>query len=623
MPLRVLRPGKVLVLGAGGGFDVTLALQAGARHVDAVEINGEMLRLTRSLGDFSGHVYDRDDVSVFTSDARRFVAASAGGYDAIVLSLMQTDPAVTRAPTSAESWTMTVEAVSAYLSRLAPGGFVAIVQSTPGLADRTVAIASAALSRLGLSRAECLERLLLFGLPATQPSPFAQVVLIRRAPWPADARGALEAAAEAAGAISRSVAAAAAVAGPVATDDRPFFFETGPELRLLLGTVAAGAVALLLALFAREGLAGGAGRLPPGAFVCASGLGAGFLLVESALIAHAHFALGRPAAAVALAVGALLAAAGGACAAVSGPARPRLTWGAALVAIMGALEALAWPWLARAVTTPGAAVASIVALAACLSPLGLCLPSLIELAGGGPRTATILAANAAGAVLGGALASLLARGGGFGAVLVGGSVCYGVAAILGARASVSRADAVAAGLRHHVPADPQEARDHARILAFIDAHAEPFDRRIPEGHLTASALVLTRDGRLVLLLHHPKLGKWLQPGGHAEPGEGVGEAVALREAREETGLCELALHDAAPRPLDVDVHQIPARGAEPAHEHLDLRYLVVVPDAAEPRPSAGESQAIRFFAWEELDGLGLDPGLRRALAKARRWLAAG
>lgn len=174
-------------------------------------------------------------------------------------------------------------------------------------------------------------------------------------------------------------------------------------------------------------------------------------------------------------------------------------------------------------------------------------------------------------------------------------------------------------LSRHEPGDESEADDLARIRAFVQVHAQPFDRAILEGHLTASAVVLTADGAHVLLLFHHKLRRWLQPGGHAEPGETRGEEVALREALEETGLPGLALHPDAPRPLDVDVHDIPARGNEPAHEHLDLRYLVIADPAAAISPAEGETTKVRWFAWDELNGLDLDHGLRRALAKARHW----
>ena len=178
-------------------------------------------------------------------------------------------------------------------------------------------------------------------------------------------------------------------------------------------------------------------------------------------------------------------------------------------------------------------------------------------------------------------------------------------------------------LARHAPADPLEARDLDRILAFVARHAKPFDRAIPEGHLTGSALVVGASGRRTLLLFHHKLARWVQPGGHADTADDSGEAVALREATEETGIRGLRLHASAPRPLDVDIHPIPERENEPAHEHLDLRYLVVAPDDAPLAPGAGESRLLRWFAWEELAELGLDRGLLRALGKARTLMQSG
>ena len=174
-------------------------------------------------------------------------------------------------------------------------------------------------------------------------------------------------------------------------------------------------------------------------------------------------------------------------------------------------------------------------------------------------------------------------------------------------------------LRAHLPEDDEEDVDLRTIRVFVAQHKAPFDRRIVQGHLTASAVVMSAEGDRVLLLHHRKLDRWLQPGGHGDPGETSGEAVALREALEETGLAGLALHPAAPRPLDVDVHDISARPDEPAHQHLDLRYLVMAPREAGLRRSVEETNDLRWFSWDELPALGLDPGLTRLLAKARRF----
>src|SRR5687768_14000019 len=91
-------------------------------------------------------------------------------------------------------------------------------------------------------------------------------------------------------------------------------------------------------------------------------------------------------------------------------------------------------------------------------------------------------------------------------------------------------------LLRHSPADDRESADLGRIVRFVTAETDPFDRRNPRAHLTGSAFVVSHDGLHVLLLHHRKLGRWLQPGGHADDGESSGETVALREAREETGV---------------------------------------------------------------------------------------
>ena len=154
-------------------------------------------------------------------------------------------------------------------------------------------------------------------------------------------------------------------------------------------------------------------------------------------------------------------------------------------------------------------------------------------------------------------------------------------------------------LRRHEPLDATERAHRERIESFVLRHADPFDRRIEEGHLTGSAFVLDPSGR-VLLTHHRKLGLWVQLGGHAED-ERFAPHVALREAREESGLPDLefasALRDAgSPRLLDVDVHRIPARGDEPAHDHLDLRFLLCTSRPEDIVPDPRETKALLWLS---------------------------
>jgi 8-oxo-dGTP pyrophosphatase MutT (NUDIX family) len=148
---------------------------------------------------------------------------------------------------------------------------------------------------------------------------------------------------------------------------------------------------------------------------------------------------------------------------------------------------------------------------------------------------------------------------------------------------------------------------------------DPFSREQLPAHFTASAVVVDADGARVCLVHHKKLERWLQPGGHVEPGELMAQA-ALREAREETNL-GVALHPRFSAPLDVDVHAIPARVGAPGHDHLDVRYLVLAESGA-ARHDPNESLALRWFGWDEAAALASDAALVRLLGKAMRLVSA-
>ena len=129
-------------------------------------------------------------------------------------------------------------------------------------------------------------------------------------------------------------------------------------------------------------------------------------------------------------------------------------------------------------------------------------------------------------------------------------------------------------LQQHVTFDDGEEADRCAMLRLAHELADPLSRDEPSAHFTASAFVVDESGELTCLVEHTKLARLLQPGGHVEPSDISLESAALREAHEETTL-EVELHATAPRPFDLDIHEIPARPGEPAHFHLDVRYLVV------------------------------------------------
>jgi 8-oxo-dGTP pyrophosphatase MutT (NUDIX family) len=162
--------------------------------------------------------------------------------------------------------------------------------------------------------------------------------------------------------------------------------------------------------------------------------------------------------------------------------------------------------------------------------------------------------------------------------------------------------------------DPHEAAMTAEITRFVEAHPDCLARTCAPGHLTGSAWIVDPSRRRVLLTHHRKLDKWLQPGGHAD-GDPDLLAVALREAREETGLTRLK--PVSTDLFDVDRHWIPPRGDVPGHWHLDLRFLV----EADPEEELSVSEESHDLMWVDLARVPLlnpEESMRRMVGKTRR-----
>jgi 8-oxo-dGTP pyrophosphatase MutT (NUDIX family) len=149
----------------------------------------------------------------------------------------------------------------------------------------------------------------------------------------------------------------------------------------------------------------------------------------------------------------------------------------------------------------------------------------------------------------------------------------------------------------------------SRFRSFLE-RADPFRRDDPAGHVTASAVVAHTSADRFLLVFHRKLDRWLQPGGHVEDGDPSVFDAALREAREETGLSDFSAPIGSAI-LDLDVHAIPAFGAEAAHFHYDVRFLLTTENGGVLTAGAA------WFDFADVPPLDRDGSLTRAVGKAR------
>jgi len=157
--------------------------------------------------------------------------------------------------------------------------------------------------------------------------------------------------------------------------------------------------------------------------------------------------------------------------------------------------------------------------------------------------------------------------------------------------------ALRAALRAYTALDKTEAGHVARVVALLDREMSPFSRASFGGHVTVGAVLWSPRRRAILTVHHAKLDRWYQPGGHCEPDQDDSvSGAALRELVEETGVGARDVHLELREPFDVDVHPIPALGDEPAHDHYDVRYLFTLDSGSAFEPASDAR-------WETLEQL--------------------
>ncbi|MEM9621647.1 MAG: NUDIX hydrolase, partial [Pseudomonadota bacterium] len=166
-----------------------------------------------------------------------------------------------------------------------------------------------------------------------------------------------------------------------------------------------------------------------------------------------------------------------------------------------------------------------------------------------------------------------------------------------------------AAYRHRYPLETDTVD---RFVAFVEQQPRCFERDNWAGHVTGSAWLLNPARTHLLLTHHRKLNIWIQLGGHSD-GDPDTEAVAWREAREESGL---PVHLLSSQILDIDIHEIPARKEDPAHFHFDVRYCFVA-----EHPDFVVSAESNELSWVAIDRLETHTNEISIMRMREKWLA--
>jgi hypothetical protein len=471
-------PRRVCVIGAGGGRDVLSALRSGASEVDAVELNGEIVRaLGGRFREFSGNPYGLPGVRATVAEGRSFLTRSAGGYDLIQIALVDSWAATAAGAFAlSENYLYTEEAFKLYLEKLSPRGLLSVSRWYKGLrgveSGRLVLLGARAVEDMGLVPAgrhlavlqgEAIVTLLVSREAFTSQDVAAMDRIARERgftrhwpPLPGEQPASILSVLLREGPTASEVPGSADLSIPV--DDRPFFFQTrrlvGGEGSAVPTSSGEHAVALLRGLLAGIGVLtlaffflpfALAGRLPRGpgfwrGSAYFASIGVGFMLVEAGFVQRFILFLGHPSYATTVVLAALLLGAGAGSlisarvpfsrVAAAAPALPVAVAGVNLLLGPAFAAGLGWPVSARVLVS-----------AAFLVPTGFLMGFAFPLGMvrfGDEGKPWFWAVNGAAGVFATVLSLAVALVAGFRVVVLLGAVAYAAAvALLGTAADLS------------------------------------------------------------------------------------------------------------------------------------------------------------------------------------------
>lgn len=416
---------RLLLLGAGAGFDIALGLQEGAGTIDAVEVNPETIKFARTLEGWTGGVLENTRVSLHVAEARRFMSNQQGSWDQINLALLQTSPSIGRGANHVDARVLTREAIETYLRHLNPKGVLAIIQNSPLLADRTSATV--------LSVIDSPAQMLQWRLPVEEQldNPFNHLILIRNEIFDQQETTQLN---HRASSIGAEAVRNWSTASPITTDDKPFLFESAFQPMVHSVTITSLAALILLLVLLKERHQGAIRLLGAAAIV-----GAVVLAAQVLIIYRVQAALGNPVLALSVALSATLMGAGTG-AFLMHTVKGTADWGmSGLAALAGCmvLGGLGHSVVTLAQTLGPAASIFITAgfVFLCCLPLGLPFMAIMDT---GKRQHSnveglVIACDGIGGVIGAALASITVMQHGFDALAIALIITLSVYTLLGSR----------------------------------------------------------------------------------------------------------------------------------------------------------------------------------------------
>ncbi len=182
VPFEQFRPESVMLIGPGGGLDILLALAVGSNEIVGAELNPSIPRLVRRYGDFTGHIYDYENVHIYVDEARSFLSRSDREFDLIYMALAKTATTASSSLALVESYIHTKEAFLDCLRHLTPNGKIAFVCQEPLILMRTMLTAREALAEVGVPYEQSMEHFLAASMPpqAYVLGPYRHLLLISR-----------------------------------------------------------------------------------------------------------------------------------------------------------------------------------------------------------------------------------------------------------------------------------------------------------------------------------------------------------------------------------------------------------------------------------------------------------